>query len=91
MVTKLQKKVSEIERSRDRETEKEKERESYFSKVQFNKHNVHPISAGGLSLQPNFQKRVRGLDRVSIFRGGLLGKKRVTFFFWGGGGGVCTF
>ena len=32
---------------------------------------------GGVEL-PNFQKR--GLDRTSIFRGGLLGKRRVTLF-----------
>ena len=33
---------------------------------------------GGLNLQPNFQKG--GLDRTSVFRGGLLGKRGVTFF-----------
>ena len=32
---------------------------------------------GGLSLQPNLQKG--GLDRTSTFRGGLLGKRGVTF------------
>ena len=31
----------------------------------------------GLNLLPNV------LDRISIFRGGLLGKRRVTFFRWG--------
>ena len=42
---------------------------------------LHPLlSALGwmLSLLPNFQKW--GLDRASIFRGELLGKKEVTFF-----------
>ena len=42
-----------------------------------------PICLGGggrgLSLLPNFQKD-GGLDRVSIFREGLLGKREVTFF-----------
>ena len=41
-----------------------------------------PICLGGggrgLSLLPNFQKD-GGLDRVSIFREGLLGKREVTF------------
>ena len=36
-----------------------------------------PISAGGLSLLLNFQKG--GLDRISIFSGGLLGKREVNF------------
>ena len=38
--------------------------------------NVHPpLSAGGrgLNLPPNFLKG--GLDQISIFRGGLLGKR----------------
>ena len=39
---------------------------------------------GGLSLQPNFQKGC-GLDRISIFREGLLGKR--GWFFQGG----CSF
>ena len=47
----------------------------------------HPLSAGGggegvgggLNLLPNFQKK-KGLGRTSIFRGGLLGKRGVTFF-----------
>ena len=39
-----------------------------------------PLSARGFSLLPNFQKGGRGLDRISIFRGGLLGKRGVTFF-----------
>ena len=40
----------------------------------------------GLSLPPNFQKGGE-LDRISIFRGGLLGKRGLTFFREGGGGG----
>ena len=48
--------------------------------------SVHPLlSAGELSLQ-NFQK-VEGLDRTSSFRGGLLGKRGMTFFK----GGVAIF
>ena len=38
---------------------------------------VHPLSPGGLSLLPNFQKR--GPDRISIFREELL-EKRGDFF-----------
>ena len=42
---------------------------------------MHPLvprlSAGGMSLLPNFQKG--GLDRISAFRGGLLGKGGITF------------
>ena len=48
-----------------------------------NSHSGHPppLSAGGggLSLQPNFQKR-GGLYRNSTFRGGLLGKRGATYF-----------
>ena len=43
-------------------------------------HNVQPLSAGGLSLQPNFQKG--GLDRTSSFRGGWW--ERGGDFFQGG-------
>ena len=44
--------------------------------------SVHPLflllpGGGGLSVLPNFQKE--GLDRISIFRGGLVGKRAVTF------------
>ena len=41
-----------------------------------------PLSPGGLSLLPNFQ--IRGPDRMSIFRGRLLEKRR--WLFWAGGG-----
>ena len=42
-------------------------------------HSGHPPPfCRGLSLQPNFQKG--GLGRTSTFRGGLLGKREVTFF-----------
>ena len=52
-----------------------------------------PISAGGLrrwggwvNILPNFQKG--GLHKVSIFRGGLLGMRVMTFFKgWGWGRG----
>ena len=38
-------------------------------------HSVHPsFLQGGLSLQPNFQKGGR-LDKISTFKGGLLGKR----------------
>ena len=38
-------------------------------------HSVYPpLSAGGLSLQPNFRKR-GWLDGTSAFRGDLLGKR----------------
>ena len=37
------------------------------------------LGVGGLCLQPHFQNR-EGLDRISIFRGGLLEKRGVTFF-----------
>ena len=43
---------------------------------------------GRLSLLPNFQKR-GGLNRISIFRDGLLGKRGVTGDFFQGGG--CSF
>ena len=38
----------------------------------------HPLSAGGLSLQPNFQKG--GLDRILRGGEGVAGKKGVAFF-----------
>ena len=38
------------------------------------------LSAGELSLPPNFQKGGGGLDRTSTFRGRLLGKREMTFF-----------
>ena len=47
-----------------------------------------PLSAGGLSLQPNFQKGV--LERTSIFRGGLLGKWGGDVFQGGGGVAIVT-
>ena len=42
----------------------------------FNNPSVHPplSGGGGLKLQQNFQKRGK-LDRTSIFRGALLGKR----------------
>ena len=46
------------------------------------------LSAGELSLQPNFQKVV--FDRTSTFRGGFLGKRGMTFSS-GGGEGACNF
>ena len=53
------------------------------------RHSVTPsLSAGELSLHPNFQKG-GGLDRTSTFRGGLLGKRGMTFFK--GGWTVCRF
>ena len=58
-------------------------------------HSLHPpflllgeVGEGGLNVQPNFQKG--GLDRISTFRGGLLGKSGVTFFKRGGGGSIFT-
>ena len=36
------------------------------------------VSSRVLNFLPNFQKG--GLDQTSIFRGSLLGKRRVTFF-----------
>ena len=41
-------------------------------KSDLSKLSVHlpPLSARGFSLLPNFQKGGRGLDRISIFRGG---------------------
>ena len=39
---------------------------------------------GGLNFLPNFHKG-GGLDRTSILRGGLLGKRGVTFFRMGEG------
>ena len=50
-----------------------------------------PLSAGraeGVNFPPIFQKGGVGLNRNSIFRGGLLEKWGVNFFF-GGGGGVA--
>ena len=48
-------------------------------------HTLPPsLSAGELSLQPNFQKGGGGLDRTSSFRAGLLGKRGMTFFMRGG-------
>ena len=46
-----------------------------------------PVAAGGggLSFLPNFQKG--RLDRISVFRGGLLGKKGWPF----SGKGVAVF
>ena len=44
----------------------------------------------GLNFQPNFQKGEGRLDRTSNFRGGLLGKRKVTFFRGGEGEG-CNF
>ena len=39
-----------------------------------NSRNMHrPLSAGGMNLQPNFEKEGQ-LDRTSIFRVDLLGK-----------------
>ena len=53
-------------------------------------HSVHaPLSAGVLSLQPNFEKG-RGLDRTSIFRGGCR-ESRGDLFQGGGGEGVAVF
>ena len=51
-------------------------------------HSVHPpfLLGGGLNLQPNFQKRMGGLDRTSTFSGELLGKRGLTFR-----GGACNF
>ena len=47
-----------------------------------------PFSAGRrLSLLANFQKDGGGLDRTSIFRGGVAVKKGMTFFPGGTGGG----
>ena len=53
-------------------------------------HSVHsaPISAGGLSLLPNFQKG--GLDRISIFSG-VAGKDRGHFYRGGGRGRWSSF
>ena len=53
-------------------------------------HSVHspPFLLGGggrLNLRPNFQKKGEEGDRISIFRGGLLGKRWVTFFREKGG------
>ena len=42
---------------------------------------MHPLSPGGLSVLPNFQKR--GPGRISIFRGRLLEKR--GWLFWAGG------
>ena len=49
-----------------------------------------PLSAGraeGVNFPPIFQKGGVGLNRNSIFRGGLLEKRGVNFFLGGGGGG----
>ena len=73
----------------------------YRSLIVYTPHRCHKLSAvlveggggggwgvgGGLNLQPNFQKG--GLDRTSVFRGGLLGKRGVTFFR--GGWNSCRF
>ena len=45
-------------------------------------HCVHLLSADGLNLLPNFQKR--GTDRISSFRGRLLEKRGDFFQEWGG-------
>ena len=51
---------------------------SYFLySIGYLDHSAFPISAGGLNLLLNFQKG--GLDRISIFSGGLLGKREVNF------------
>ena len=42
---------------------------------------------GGVEPPTEFSKRGRGLDRTSIFRGGLLGKREWLFH----GGGGCNF
>ena len=49
------------------------------------------ISAGGLNLLPNFQKKMGEgrLDMNTIFRSGLLGKIGVRLFRMGVGG--CSF
>ena len=49
-----------------------------------------PVSAGGVEPSTKFSKR-RGLDRTSAFRGGLLGKRGVTFFKGGEGVAVAIF
>ena len=48
-----------------------------------------PFAGGGGGIEPptNFSKRKGRLDRTSVFRGGLQGKRGVTFFrggcnFW---------
>ena len=48
-------------------------------------HSVYPrplFSPGGgeLNLQPNFQKEGGALGRTSTFKGGLLGKRGMTFY-----------
>ena len=42
--------------------------------------SVHPLPFCSVGPQTKFSKRGRGLGKISIFRGGLLGKRRVTFF-----------
>ena len=56
-------------------------------------HSVHPPTPfylGLLNLLPNFQKE-GGLDRTSIFTGGLLGKRGMTFLRGRGRGGSLQF
>ena len=54
-----------------------------------------PFSAGGGASNQIFEKKWGvggGLDRTSVFRGELLGKRGMTFFRReGGGGGVAIF
>ena len=57
-----------------------------YVKHYFFLHCLHLLSAEGLNLLPNFQKR--GSDRISIFRGRLL-EKRGDFF--SGVGRGCSF
>ena len=57
------------------------------TQVSWCQHSVHPppfciCRGGGLSLQPDFQKKGGGLGSTSTFRGELLGKR---------GGGVVVF
>ena len=56
--------------------------------IQHIKQEYHSHSERGLSLLPSFQKG--GLGRISVFRGGLLGQRGVTYFR-GGAGGVESF
>ena len=46
------------------------------------------VGGGELSVLPNFQKEE--LDRISIFRGELLGKREVEVTFFGVGGAFFT-
>ena len=50
--------------------------------LKWSTYGAHALTAGGLSLLPNFQKK--GTDRISIFRGRLM-EKRGDFFEQGGG------